>query len=109
MNFGDNLKTLRDENGLTQKELGKHLGMTKANISKMELGLIEASFSIITAIAELFDVSIDYLLGKSNIRNPYKNETIAANRTDAYDSDLPDEAKEELNIYIEFLQHKYKK
>lgn len=35
--------------------------------------------------------------------------TLAASRTDGYDEDLPDEAIEEINQYIEFIKHKYRK
>ena len=64
-------------------------------------------------LSELFDVSIDYLLGKTDNRNiETKKEinatTIAAHRLGDIE-DLPDEAIDQLNDYIEYLKLKYKK
>jgi transcriptional regulator with XRE-family HTH domain len=61
--FGEMLKKLRKSNGLTQKELGGHLGLSKAVVSKYENGMGYPAFDILIRIADYFGVTTDYLLG----------------------------------------------
>lgn len=68
MNFGERLKELRIENGLTQLQLAEILDISKSNISKYEAGSIEPNLDIITKSAVYFNTSVDYLLGLSNSR-----------------------------------------
>ena len=63
--FGDNLKQLRKQRNLTQKELGSQLGLSKAVISKYENGLGYPTFDVLIRIAQHFGVTTDYLLGVS--------------------------------------------
>ena len=66
MDFGQTLKKLRIEKGLTQKELAKILDVSKSNISKYEAGSIEPNMSILLYISKYFEVPIDYLLGRED-------------------------------------------
>ena len=66
MLFGNRLKNLRIEHNLTQFELAEKVKLSKANISKYEANLVEPSLSTLSLISSLFDVSIDYLLGKTD-------------------------------------------
>ena len=50
---------------LTQKELGSHIGLSKAVISKYENGLGYPTFDVLIQIADYFGVTTDYLLGTS--------------------------------------------
>lgn len=68
MNFGERLKELRLENGLTQLQLAEMLDISKSNISKYEAGSIEPNLEIITKVAIRFGVITDYLLGLTNNR-----------------------------------------
>ena len=68
MNFGERLKELRIENGLTQLQLAKILDISKSNISKYEAGSVEPNLDIITKSAIYFGVHTDFLLGLSNNR-----------------------------------------
>lgn len=61
--FGDKLKKLRTQYGMTQKELGKKLGVGKSAICNYESGYSMPDTEKIIAISELFHVSVDYLLG----------------------------------------------
>lgn len=71
--FGSRLKKLRMTKALTQQDLAVCLNISKSNISKYENGTIEPSFEILIKISDYFEVSIDYLLGKTDIENIYKN------------------------------------
>lgn len=63
MKIGDRIKYLRDLNGYTQKYVADKLGLESAAISKYELNLREPNVEAIKKLAEVFEVSIDYLLG----------------------------------------------
>lgn len=54
---------LRREQGLNQKELGDKLGVGQTTISAWETGKNEPDYKSIRAMAKLFEVSADYLLG----------------------------------------------
>lgn len=69
------IRDLRNEFGLTQEELGKKIGQTKSNISKYETGSLEPGIDTLRELAKIFNVSLDYLMGASDIRNPYKDKT----------------------------------
>ena len=81
MKFGDILRELREEKGLTQKELG-----TIINISDRVIGYWESNnrfpkdSTIIVELANFFGVSTDYLLNntnnKGNESNKYSNEEV---------------------------------
>ena len=68
VDFGNNLKTLRLQNGFTQAQVTQKLGVTKSVISAYETGLRLPSYDILINISKIFRVSTDYLLGLENIR-----------------------------------------
>ena len=57
---------------LTQEELVKKLDMHKTTYTNYEQGKREPPFELIINLAELYDVSIDYIAGLTNIRKSYK-------------------------------------
>lgn len=63
VDFGTTLKKLRLEKHLTQSQLAQRLGLTKSVISAYETGLRMPSYDILIAIAKIFNVSTDFLLG----------------------------------------------
>lgn len=66
--FGDILKTLRKNNGLTQSDLGRRVGLSKAVVSKYETGIGYPNFETLIRIAKYFGVTTDYLLGEENVK-----------------------------------------
>ena len=62
-NFGDILKQIRLQAGLTQKELAELIGVTKSVISFYELRERTPSPDVLVKLASIFHVSTDYLLG----------------------------------------------
>ena len=56
------LKQLRNEHGYTQEQLGKLMGVSDAAVSQWESGKREASYEVQLKLAELFGVSVDFLL-----------------------------------------------
>ncbi len=70
---GNRIKTLRKELNLTQEELALKLGLKgKSSIANYEKGSICPSDDIKLQMSKLFNCSIDYLMGNSNIRNSSK-------------------------------------
>ena len=69
--FAKRLRELRKEKGLSQVELGEHLGYGYTAISSYETGRNEPSYTDLIRICKILDVSADYILGISDIRKPY--------------------------------------
>jgi transcriptional regulator with XRE-family HTH domain len=115
--FAQRLKELRKEKDLTQYKLAEELGFSRGLIGNYELGTREPDHTTTKILADFFDVSIDYLLGRTNVRNPRP-----VSGRDGKDGDddwyiaafegyheLPSEAREQLKDYLEFLKSKYGK
>lgn len=71
--FGSRLRQLRKEDDLTQKELASKLGLAFSTISMYERGIRQPDFETAEAIADYFNVSMDFLLGKSANTSPMGN------------------------------------
>ena len=63
------LKRLRKENHLSQAEIGNKLGFGQMNWCRYETGKILIPFSTLYLVAKEFNVSLDYLMGKSEDKN----------------------------------------
>lgn len=61
---------LRKENGLNQVGLGLKLNISQKMISAYENGTHQPSIDTLVQLAELFNVSVDYIVGISNIKTP---------------------------------------
>ena len=61
--YGERIKELRLEQGLTQSELAKAMNTTQKSISKYEREFLDLSTDMIIALCKYFNVSADYLLG----------------------------------------------
>jgi len=57
------IRELREEKELTQKQLGKEMGVALNTISNWERGTREPDIATIIKLAEFFEVTTDYLLG----------------------------------------------
>jgi transcriptional regulator with XRE-family HTH domain len=64
-NMGNNLRKLRTDKKLSQRELSSLVHINQVSISKMENGLHSISDDQLFTLADFFDVSIDYLLGRN--------------------------------------------
>lgn len=70
------LKELRRENGYTQLQMQMKTGIDQSDYSKMERGYREPSLRQTIAIAKLFNTSIDYITGLTDIKEPYPPKKI---------------------------------
>ncbi len=68
------LKELRLEKGLLQSDIAKIIGKKDRIVGFYESGERDPSTETLSILADFFEVSTDYLLGKTDIRNPQKIE-----------------------------------
>ncbi|WP_309122392.1 helix-turn-helix transcriptional regulator [Paenibacillus sp.] len=72
--FGVRLRELRKKNGLSMAEFGRRIGIAKSTVAGYEGGEREPSLDTVAAIARLFDVTSDYLLGLTDRPHPLSVE-----------------------------------
>jgi len=109
MDLKDRLRILREEIGLTQKELAEKMNIAKTTYNNYETGKREPDKETLKRFAAFFDCSIDYLLGFSDIRNPYKNNNTANHKGNDCDEQLTEEELFAVNQFKEFLKYQRKK
>ncbi|MEN2765795.1 helix-turn-helix domain-containing protein [Ornithinibacillus xuwenensis] len=73
MGFSSRLTSLRKNRGLSRDDLAEKLGVSYSTISKYESGSREPDFGTLQKISDIFDVTTDYLIGKSNNTNTSDN------------------------------------
>lgn len=77
MNMGERIKQLRLANGLTQEELGKHIGVQKSAIRKYEKNEVKnMKRSTIETLSKLFKVSPSYLMCMEETESELKNYSV---------------------------------
>ena len=64
------LRELREEKGISQKELGKLFNVAQNTISNWENGTREPDTKTLVKLAELFECSVDYLVGRTDDPRP---------------------------------------
>ena len=75
---------LREEKGLSQKQAASELGISQPLLSHYEKGIRECSLDFVVKTADYYNVTCDYLLGRTVIRNPYHD--IEKTTPDNYDT-----------------------
>ena len=100
------LKLLREEKGLSQTEVGKIIGLTPQGLGLYENEKRDIPTEYLIKLAEYFDVSTDYLLGKSDIRNPEEIKFANAGGIDT--EGLSEEEINEIQRQVEFMRWKKK-
>ncbi|SNT06210.1 DNA-binding transcriptional regulator, XRE-family HTH domain [Anaerovirgula multivorans] len=113
-NFQNRLRNLRKALDLSQEELGQKFNLAKSTISQYELGKRTPDSIMLEKFADFFNVTVDYLLGRSEIKNPYDRDVSLVKEpsleTKYYHLDksrLPVEAIKQINEYIDFIKQKY--
>lgn len=108
MGFPERLRELRNEMKLNQEELGSKINLSKANISKYETGRIQPNIETINYLAKFFNVSTDYLLGQTNVKNAYdnKDKVSKAVEDDPELKEFWDELQERETLQLMFKQVK---
>ena len=60
----ENLKAMRTEKNMTQQQLADYLNKTRATYCRYEKGTLKPDIDTLTAIADLYKTSVDYLIGR---------------------------------------------
>ncbi len=72
MNFPLRLKELRQDKDMQQTKLAELLNLKSSAISKYEKGLTQPSIDTLIRLSKIFGVTVDYLIGASDEKNPYE-------------------------------------
>lgn len=67
MELGEHMMLLRKKKGISQADLGKQIGTSGDVIGRYERGDITPSIDVVAKIADALEISIDFLVGKTNI------------------------------------------
>ena len=112
MSVGQIIRELRRERKITQEELGKILNLGKSTISQYENDINKPDSDMLKLIADFFNTSVDYLLGRTKIKEPLEliNKELPTKAYHNLDqSGLPEEAIKQIEDYVDFVKQKYNK
>lgn len=70
--FHEHLKKIRKDKKKTQKEVASAIELSERNYQSFEYGKVKPSFETLIALADYFDISIDYLVGRTDNPNSHK-------------------------------------
>lgn len=105
MTFGERLRNLREERNITQKTLSVVIGVSPRMVSFYESGAhFPRDERILLQLAAYFQVSTDYLLGFSDVKQAGQLHKLNA----AYEA-LPEAERKSLLEFLDFLSHKQKR
>lgn len=96
MNFGSNMMLIRKQKKLSQSALGKLIGTSGDVIGRYERGDISPSVDVVVKIADLLEVSLDYLVGKTDV----ELDDAMLKRIQLV-SKLPDKEKEHVFVFLD--------
>ena len=65
------IRDLREDRDLTQEDLAKFLNCTQACYSNYENGKRDIPVEVMSSLADFYHVSVDYLMGRTNTKDPY--------------------------------------
>ncbi len=82
MAYGERIAILRKKRNLTQEELAKRIGITRAALSHYEKDRREPDYETLQKFADFFDVKIDYLLGRTNDPSPLGKQSASKKEYD---------------------------
>lgn len=91
--FGEILRHLREQADISQEDLGKAVKCAKSTISQYELNKRNPDLNTLTAIADYFDISVDYLLGRTDKKSFSESNNVSTTPKDV----RPDIANDDLS------------
>lgn len=103
--FSNTLRELRKARNISMKQLGEIIGLSESAISLYETGKREPDYATLTKLADYFNVTVDYLMGRSEEKNnpltPEESERV--NKFDELFSSLSEEQQKNAIDYMKFL------
>ena len=70
----ERIRELREDNDLAQKDLADYLQVHQTTYSSYELGKLGVTADVLVKLARYYKVSADYILGLTDIRDPYNKK-----------------------------------
>lgn len=67
----ETIRSLRIDREYTQKQIADYLHICQNTYSQYELGILHYPVEVIVKLADFYGVSTDYLLGRTNVKEPY--------------------------------------
>lgn len=68
------IRNLRIDNNYTQKQIAQYLNVKQNTYSQYELGVLNYPIDVLMKLADFYGVSVDYLLGRTPVSEPYPQE-----------------------------------
>lgn len=103
MTLGEHISVLRKKKKLAQNELGKRAGTSGDLIGRYERNEVNPSIEVVIKIADALEVSIDFLVGKTDV----EIDQSTLNRL-AEIAKLPDEGKQQILMVVDALLRDFK-
>lgn len=101
----NNLRKLRIEKGLLQSDIAKIIDKSERTVGFYETGERDMGTETLNKLSDFFNCSIDYLLGKSDIRNPEEIKKIQFANSGGLDTTgLDEEDMKELQRQIDYIK-----
>lgn len=104
--FKDRLKRCREEKKLSQTQVAEMLNITRQAYNHYETGNRMPTQETLVSLADLFNVSVDYLLGRTDDPNPADDIRIA---TFGDPREYTEEEIKEIQNFLEYIKSKRKK
>jgi transcriptional regulator with XRE-family HTH domain len=103
MTFGERLTTVRKRKGLNQADIGKKIGINGDAYGRYERGEVRPTIEMAVKIADALEVSLDYLLGKTDAE--LDNATLKRIQDVTR---LPEKEKEHVFVFLDAFLSKMK-
>ena len=105
-----NLRNLREKYNLTQQQIADELGIQRPTYSRYEKGERQPNYNLLIKIADYFNISVDYLLGKEE-NSQSLDEQLSEIEIALYSEvkELTDEQKQDILDYARFKKEQWKK
>lgn len=110
MTFSERVKILREKRGWTQQDLANKLQISRSSVANYESNRKAPREDTLIAMADLFNTSTDYLLGRTDEPHPLgydpdKLEAIFASRKDSYMDELSEADQKQLDKILKEIAH----
>ena len=66
-----NLRNIREDKDIKQKDIAKVLNVSQNTYSQYEVGALRYPVDALITLADFYNVSVDYLLGRTDVKTPY--------------------------------------
>ena len=67
----ETIRSLRIDNGYTQAQIAEYLNIKQNTYSQYEIGTLNYPIDVLMKLADYYNVSVDYLLGRTAVKTPY--------------------------------------